>query len=110
MSKVEGTLSPILQGRREASLVGGGGGGLQICLIKRLHFVNLTMWHIIRNFHFYSIIMGFPDSLVKSVCWDGQWTKLLPETAPWLPPEKEKVFEFCCFQFPGKCTLSSIFY
>ena len=33
MSKVEGTLSPLLQGRREASLVGEGGGdglGLQI--------------------------------------------------------------------------------
>ena len=60
-----------IQGNREASL--SGGCGQQIYLIRKqlpeilkllkqtsaIHFVNLTVWHIIHNFHFYMIIMDF---------------------------------------------------
>ena len=73
-----------IQGNREASLAGGC--GQQIYLIRKqlpeilkllkqtsaIHFVNLTVWPIIHNFHFYMIIMAFSNSFVKSVYRDGQ--------------------------------------
>ena len=72
-----------IQGNREASLAGGC--GQQIYLIRKqlpeilkllkqtsaIHFVNLTVWHIIRKFHFYMIVMDFSNSIVKSVYRDG---------------------------------------
>ena len=81
------------QGRREASLVwgGGGGGDIQIYLIQKIclkffsccaqtsaiNFVNLTLY-IICNLPFYMIVTDFPHSLSNLYIMTGKGYSYYP--------------------------------